>query len=84
MGSPRYRRAGLPITSSPVGYWAKQLDNRVKGSETFWKDDANAETKLRLRGAWLSDDEALARQDQNRRGHPHARPRNQEQPSLAA
>ncbi len=84
MDYPRYRREGLPITSSPVESWVKQLNQRVKGSERFWNDDANAETMLHLRAAWLSDDEALSKHLQDRPGHPHARPRNQEQSSMAA
>ena len=41
MDYPRYRRAGLPWTSSPIESWVKQLNQRVKGSEKFWNDDAN-------------------------------------------
>jgi hypothetical protein len=81
---PRYRRDGLPITSRPVESWVKQLNQRVKGSEKFWNDDANAETMLHLRAAWLSDNETFTRHIETRPGHPHARPRNREQPSLAA
>ena len=36
MDYPHYRRAGLPITSSPIESWIKQLNGRVKGSEKFW------------------------------------------------
>lgn len=59
MDYPRYRREGLPITSSPIESWIKQVNQRVEGSEKFWNDDANAEAILHLRSAWLSDDEAL-------------------------
>lgn len=84
MDYPRYRRAGLPITSSPVESWVKQLNQRVKGSEKFWNDDDNAEAMLHLRVAWLSDNEDLMKHLEQRPGHPYARPRSTEQTSLAA
>lgn len=84
MDYPRYRREGLPITSSPVESWVKQINLRVKGSEKFWNDDENAETILHLRVAWLNDTDDLAEHLENRPGHPYARPRPQEQPSMAA
>jgi hypothetical protein len=84
MDYPRYRRAGLPITSSPVESWIKQLNGRVKGSEKFWNGDGNAESMLELRAAWLNDEEAFVARIRERPGHPHARPRRDERPSLAA
>jgi hypothetical protein len=84
MDYPRYRREGLPITSSPVESWVKQLNQRVKGSEKFGNDDQNGEAILHLRAAWLSDDEALINHLRDRPGHSHARPRNQERSSMAA
>ena len=84
MDYPRYRREGLPITSSPIESWVKQLNQRVKGSEKFWNDDENAEAILQLRSAWLGDDEALTKHLQNRPGHPYARPRGKMQSSIAA
>ena len=78
MDYPRYRRAGLPITSSPVESWIKQINRRVKGSEKFWNDDERGEAILQLRAAWLSDDEALIHHLHERPGHPYARPRDQE------
>ena len=84
MDYPRYRRAGLPITSSPIESWVKQLNQRVKGSEKFWNDDANGEAILHLRSAWLGDDEALAEHLKRRPGHPHARPREGEPSRIAA
>ena len=59
MDYPRYRRLGLPITSSPVESWIKQLNHRVKGSEKFWDDDQKIETVLQVRAAWLGEDEEL-------------------------
>jgi hypothetical protein len=84
MDYPRYRREGLPITSSPVESWVKQLNQRVKGSEKFWNDDRHAESMLHLRAAWLSDNEPLARHLEDRPGHPHARPTRSEPTSIAA
>lgn len=75
MDYPRYRRLGLPITSSPIESWIKQVNQRVKGSEKFWNDDPTGEAILHLRSAWLGDDDALSEHMMNRPGHPHARPR---------
>lgn len=84
MDYPRYRCAGLPITSSPVESWVKQINQRVKGSEKFWNDDDNAETMLHLRVAWLGDNDELTRHLDQRPGHPHARPRGREPASRVA
>jgi hypothetical protein len=84
MDYPRYRQAGLPITSSPIESWVKQLNQRVKGSEKFWNDDANGEAILHLRSAWLGDDEGLTKHLNTRRGHPRARPRGAETSCIAA
>lgn len=74
MDYPRYRREGLPITSSPIESWIKQLNQRVKGSEKFWNDNENAEAILQLRTAWLSDDEELTTYLNTRRGQTIAKP----------
>lgn len=84
MDYPRYRRSGLPITSSPVESWVKQLSLRVKGSEQFWNDDGNAEAILQLRIAWLGDDDALLTHLHSRPGQIAARPRNPPRPLRAA
>jgi hypothetical protein len=84
MDYPRYRRQGLPITSSPVESWVKQLNQRVKGSEKFWNDDDNPEAMLHLRAAWLNDEEEFVERIRNRPGHPYARPRREEQSSIGA
>ena len=75
MDYPRYRRAGLPITSSPVESWIKQLNRRVKGSEKFWSNKNSSEAILQLRSDWLGDEEALTKHLQIRPGHPYSRPR---------
>jgi len=84
MDYPRYRAAGLPITSSPIESWIKKLNQRVKGSEKFWNDDKNAERILALRNAWLGDDEALINHLQTRPGNPTSRPRPATSPPKAA
>jgi hypothetical protein len=75
MDYPRYRREGLPITSSPIESWVKQLNQRVKGSEKFWNDNENGEAILELRSAWLGDDQALTNHLKARPGHASARGR---------
>ena len=84
MDYPRYRREGLPITSSPVESWVKQLNQRVKGSEKFWNADANPEAMLNLRAAWLSNEEELVSRIRDQPGQPYGRPRHREPKSLAA
>jgi hypothetical protein len=54
----RYRRLGLPITSSYVESAVKQFNQRAKGTEKFW-GEAGAEGILQLRGDHLSDDQPL-------------------------
>lgn len=68
MDYPRYRRAGLPITSSQIESTIKELNLRVKGSEMFWNDPVGAEAILQLRAAALCDDDRLNRYLKNRAG----------------
>jgi hypothetical protein len=84
MDYPRYRREGLPITSSPVESWVKQLNQRIKGSEKFWNNNANPEAVLHLRAAWLNDEEEFVNQICHRPGHPYARPGRDEHAAIAA
>jgi hypothetical protein len=84
MDYPRYRRAGLPITSSPVESWVKQLNQRAKGSEKFWNNNPNPETVLNLRAAWLNDEEEFVAQIRSQPGHPYARPDRDEHARIAA
>ena len=53
---PRYRRMGLPVSSSLVESLVKQLNHRVKGTEQFW-NDGGLEAVLQVRAAYLSEDE---------------------------
>ncbi len=55
MAFPRYRRQGLPVTSSLAESLVKQLSKRVKGTEKFWNDGLSGEAILQLRAAAISD-----------------------------
>jgi len=73
MDYPRYRRLGLPVTSSPMESLVKQINLRVKGTEMFWDNPDGAEAILRLRAASLSDDGRLDRHLATRPGCPFVR-----------
>jgi hypothetical protein len=73
MQYPRYRRAGLPITSSLVESLVGEFNARVKSREKFWNRPAGAEAILQLRAAVLSEDDRLARFFAQRPGNPHRR-----------
>jgi len=66
MDYPRYRREGLPVTSSLAESLVKQISQRVKGTEKFWNDGASGEAILQLRAAVLSDGERLQSWIRNR------------------
>ena len=55
MDYPRYRRQGLPVTSTIVESLIKQFNKRVKGTEKFWLR-GGAEAILQGRAAYLSED----------------------------
>ena len=55
MNYPQYRRQGLPVTSAAVESLIKQFNQRVKGTEKFWRR-GGAEAVLQVRAAYLSDD----------------------------
>jgi len=55
MDYPRYRRLGLPVSSSLVESLIKQINHRVKGTEQFW-NNGGLEAVLQVRAAYLSDD----------------------------
>lgn len=50
----RYRRAGLPVTTSPVESAQKQINERIKGTEKFWRDES-LEPLLQLKADDLSE-----------------------------
>jgi hypothetical protein len=66
MDYPRYRREGLPITSSYMESTVKRFNRRVKGTEKSW-GEAGAEAILQLRAAFLSEDGRL---DHHQRTQP--------------
>jgi len=55
MDYPRYRREGLPVTSTLVESLIKQFNQRVQGTEKF-RLRGGAEAILQGRGAYLSED----------------------------
>ena len=55
MDYPKYRRLGLPVTSSMVESLIKELNYRVKGSEKAWTRDGG-EWMLQIRNAVLCED----------------------------
>jgi hypothetical protein len=59
MDYPRYRRLGLPVTSSLAESLVKQVSQRVKGTEKFWNDGPSGEAILQVRAAVISDDDRL-------------------------
>lgn len=61
MDYPRYRREGLPVTSSLAESLVKQISKRVKGTEKFWDDGPRGEAILQIRAAIVSQDDRLAR-----------------------
>ena len=59
MDYPRYRRSGLPVTSSLAESLVKQISKRVKGTEKFWNDGPSGEAILQVRAAVISDGDRL-------------------------
>ena len=56
MDYPRYRREGLPVTSTLVESRIKQFNKGVKGTEKFWLW-GGAEAILQGRAAYLSSED---------------------------
>lgn len=73
MDYPRYRRDGLPTTSSLVESLVGEFNARVKGRQKFWNRPAGAEAILQVRAAMLSDDDRLDRYFAERPGRPYRR-----------
>jgi hypothetical protein len=73
MDYPRYRREGLPVTSSLVESLVGEFNARVKGREMFWNRPEGAEAILQVRAALLSEDDRLARHFAQRPGSPYRR-----------
>jgi hypothetical protein len=70
MDYPRYRRMGLPTTSSLVESLVGEFNARVKGKQKHWNRPAGAESILQLRAAFLSEDGRLDRFFADRPGCP--------------
>lgn len=75
MDYPRYRREGLPVTSSLVESLVGEFNARMKAREKFWNRPEGAEPVLQLRAAVLGDDDRLARHFKQRPGNPYRRRR---------
>jgi hypothetical protein len=71
MDYPRYRRQGLPITSSLVESLVGEFNARVKSRQKFWNRPDGPEPILQLRAAVLSEDDRLQRFFEHRPGHPY-------------
>ena len=70
MDYPRYRRMGLPTTSSLVESLVGEFNARVKSKQKHWNRPGGAESILQLRAAFLSEDGRLGRFFANRSGCP--------------
>jgi hypothetical protein len=70
MAYPRYRREGLPTTSSLVESLVGEVNARVKSKQKYWTRLDGCESILQLRAAVLSQDDRLARYFANRPGCP--------------
>jgi hypothetical protein len=76
MDYPRYRKAGLPVTSSLVESLVGEFNARVKGKDKHWnrsQQGEGAEAILQVRAAVLSEDDRLARHFAQRPGNPYRR-----------
>lgn len=70
MDYPRYRRMGLPTTSSLVESLVGEFNARVKSQQKHWSRPHGAESILQLRAALLSEDDRLSRYFARRPGNP--------------
>lgn len=75
MDYPRYRRQGLPVTSSWVESLVGEFNARVKGWDKWWNRGEGAEAILQVRAAVLSEDDRLTRYFTERPGNPYRRHR---------
>jgi hypothetical protein len=73
MDYPRYRREGLPTTSSLAESLVGEFNARVKGKQKFWNRPGGAEAALQVRAALLSEDGRLERYFAERPGSPYRR-----------
>jgi hypothetical protein len=75
MDYARYRRVGLPTTSSLVESLVGEFNARVKGKQKYWTRPQGAESILQLRAVLLSEDDRLPRHFANRPGNPFRKKR---------
>jgi hypothetical protein len=75
MDDPRYRRQGLPVTSSLVESLVGEFNVRVKGWDKWWNRTVGTEAILQVWAAVLSDDGRLERYVAERSCSPHRRRR---------
>jgi hypothetical protein len=75
MDYPRYRRLGLPVTSSWVESLVGEFNARVKGWDKWYNRGAGAEAILQVRAAVLSEDGRLTRYFAEQPGNPYRRHR---------
>lgn len=73
MDYPRYRRLGLPTTSSLVESLVGDVNGRVKSKQKYWNRPGGAEAILQVRAAYLSEDDRLHRYFAQRPGNPYRR-----------
>jgi len=73
MDYPRYRRQGLPTTSSLAESLVGEFNARVKGKQKHWNRPEGAEAILQVRAAYLSEDGRLERYFAERPGSPYRR-----------
>lgn len=73
MDYPRYRREGLPVTSSLVESLVGEFNGRVKGKDKYWDRPGGAEAILQVRAAVLSEDDRLERYFAEQPGNPYRR-----------
>jgi hypothetical protein len=73
MDYPRYRKEGLPITSSLAESLVGEVNARVKSKQKYFNRPDGAEAILQLRAAVLSEDGRLERHFEQRPGSPHRR-----------
>jgi hypothetical protein len=70
MAYPRYRREGLPTTSSLVESLVGEVNACVKSKQKYWTRLGGCESILQLRAAVLSQDDRLSRFFAQRPGCP--------------
>jgi hypothetical protein len=75
MDYPRYRKEGLPITSSLAESLVGEFNARLKSKQKYFNRPDGAEAILQLRACVLSEDGRLERFFEQRPGNPHRRPR---------